>query len=58
MGAQGIIDDNINKATLVSAFQDRKLTWYMKYSSSNQTTGVVEILIELKNEFSRPKSGK
>ncbi len=28
--AQGIIDENIKKATLVSALQDRVLTWYIK----------------------------
>lgn len=28
--AQGITDENIKKATLVSALQDRALTWYTK----------------------------
>jgi len=29
--AQGITDDNIKKATLVSTLQDRALMWYIKY---------------------------
>lgn len=56
--AQKILDDNIRKATLVSTLQDRALTWYMKYSSSNPTAGVAEIQTEVKKEFSWPKSGK
>jgi len=32
---QGIVDDNIRKATLVSALQDRALTWYIKHSNDH-----------------------
>jgi len=54
--AQQIMDDNIKKVILVSTLQDRALTWYMKYSGINPTTGIADIHKELKNEFSWPKS--
>jgi len=41
--AQGIIDDNIKKDTLVSALQDRALTWYMEYSSDHPNEGIAVI---------------
>ena len=33
--AQGVVDDNIKKATLVSALQDHTLTWYIKHSNDH-----------------------
>jgi len=41
--AQGVTDDNMKKETLVSALQDRALTWYIKYSNDNPTARVVDI---------------
>jgi len=52
---QGVIDDNIKKATLVSALQDHALTWYIKHSSDNPTAGITAIQVALTKEFSRPK---
>jgi len=43
--AQGVIDDNIKKETLVSTLQDRMLTWYIKYPNDNPNAGVADIQI-------------
>lgn len=51
--AQGVIDDNIKKATLVSALQDHALTWYIKYSNDNSNAGIMDIQVVLNRE---PKS--
>jgi len=54
--AQGVTDDNMKKETLVSALQDRMLTWYVKYSNDNPNAGVADIQTALNEECSRPKS--
>ena len=54
--AQGVTDDNIKKATLVSTLQDRVLTWYFKHSSDHPNVGIMAIQAPLTREFSRPKS--
>jgi len=41
--AQGIVDDNIKKATLVSALQDHALAWYIKHSDDYLNAGIAEI---------------
>lgn len=41
--AQGITDDNIKKANLVSALQDHALTWYIKHSSDHSNEGITKI---------------
>ena len=41
--AQGVIDDNMNKETLLSALQDCTLTRYIKYSNDNPNAGVEDI---------------
>ena len=53
---QGVMDDNIKKATLVNTLQDRTLTWYIKHSHDNPNMGIVDIQAALNKEFSRPKS--
>jgi len=53
--AQGVTDDNMKKATFVSARQDHVLTWYIKYANDNPNVGVVDIQTTLNREFSRPK---
>jgi len=53
--AQGVTYDNIKKATLVSALQDRALTWYIKHSNDHPNAGIVEIQNVLNREFSQPK---
>ena len=54
--AQGVTDDNIKKATFVSALQDRVLTWYIKNSNENLNAGIADIQVALNKEFSKPKS--
>ena len=54
--AQGVVDDNIKKATLVSTLQDHTLTWYIKHSNDHPNTGITDIQAALNREFSRPKS--
>lgn len=53
--SQGVTDDNIKKATLVSMLQDRALTWYIKHSSNHPNVGIAEIQDALNKEFSRSK---
>jgi len=53
--AQAIMDDNIKKATLVSALQDHRLTWYIKYSNDHPNAGITDIQAALNKEFSRLK---
>ena len=54
--AQGVMDDNIKKETLVSALQDQTLTWYIKHSNDNPNAGIADIQAALNKEFSQPKS--
>lgn len=53
---QGITDENIKNATLVSVLQDCTLTWYIKYSSDHPNAGIMAIQDALDKEFGRPKS--
>ena len=41
--AQGVTNDNIKKATLVSMLQDRALTWYIKHSNDHPNVEIIEI---------------
>ncbi len=41
--AQGVVDDNIKKATLVSVLQDRELTWYIKHFNDNPNARIMDI---------------
>lgn len=52
---QGVTDNHINKAVLVSTLQDRVLTCYIKYSNDNPNVRVMDIQVALNREFSRPK---
>jgi len=53
---QGIVDENIKKATLGSALHDRLLTWYIKYSTDHLNEGIATIQDALNKEFGQPKS--
>jgi len=53
--AQGVMDENIKKATLVSALQDRVMTWYLKHSNENTNVGILDIQAVLNKEFGRAK---
>jgi len=52
---QGVTNDNINKAMLVSALQDHTRTWYIKHSNDHPNVGIVDIQVPLDKEFSRMK---
>lgn len=54
--AQGVTYENIKKVMLVSALQDRALTWYIKGSNDNPSVGIMDIQILLNKEYIRPKS--
>jgi len=54
--AQGVMDDNIKKATLVSSLQDHRLTWYIKHSNDQPNAGITEIQNALNREFNCLKS--
>jgi len=54
--AQGVTDDNIKKAMLVSALQDHALTWYHKHSNDYPNVWIVDIQAALNKEFRKPKS--
>jgi len=54
--AQQIIDDSIKKAQLVTALQDRVLTWYIKYCTDNPLASFTNTKAALDKEFSNPKS--
>jgi len=49
------VDENINKATLVSTLQECALTLYIKNYNDHPNVGIIEILVALNKEFSRPK---
>jgi len=53
--AQGITDENIKKATLVSALQDCTLAWYIKYLIDHLNEGITTIQDAINKEFGRPK---
>ena len=53
---QEVMNDNIKKATLVSALRDRAMMWYIKHSNNNPNIGIVDIQATPNREFSRPKS--
>jgi len=53
---QGLVDENMKNAMLVSALQDRTLTWYIKHSNDHPNKGITKIQTALNREFSRPKS--
>lgn len=54
--AQGVTDENIKKATLVSTLQEYALTWYIKHSNNHPNAGIIEIQNALNKEFSWLKS--
>jgi len=53
--AQGIMDDQMKKVTLVSVLQDHALTWYINYCTDNLTFTLTDIQTTLNKEFSIPK---
>ena len=54
--AQGVMNDKIKKATLMSALQDHALTWYIEHSNDHLDVGIEEIQNVLNIEFSWPKT--
>lgn len=55
MGSPRVTDENIKKASLVSALQARVLMWYIKYSSDYSNAGIKMIQDALNTTFNWPK---
>ena len=53
---QGVTNENMKNASLVSALQDHALTWYIKYSSDHLNPRIAVIQDALNKDFSQPKS--
>ena len=53
--AKNIMDQNTRRAQLVTSFRDRALTWFMKFSSTQNYT-LDDIKKEMIKEFKNPKS--
>ena len=46
----------MKKAQLVTTLQDKALTWYIKYNTTNPTMSLKDTKDALNNEFRNPKS--
>ena len=53
--AKNITDQDTRRAQLVTSFRDRALTWFMKFSST-QNHVLADIKSEMIKEFKKPKS--
>ena len=53
--AKNILDQDIRRAQLVTSFRDRALTWFMKFSST-QNHVLADIKTAMIKEFKKPKS--
>ena len=53
--AKNIMDQDIRRAQLVTSFRDRDLTWFMKFSST-QNHALDDIKAAMIKEFKKPKS--
>ena len=53
--AKNIMDQNTRTAQLVTSFRDQALTWFMKFSST-QNYVLVDIKKAMIKEFKKPKS--
>ena len=53
--AKNITDLDVRTMQLITSFQDRALTWFMKFSSTQNPT-LDEIKAALTKEFKKPKS--
>ena len=53
--AKNIVDQDIRKAQLVTFFIDRALTWFMKFSNT-QNHVLADIKTAMIKEFKKPKS--
>ena len=49
-------DDDMKKAQLVTSLQDKALTWYINYNTTNPTASLKDTKDALNNEFKKPKS--
>ena len=54
--SQNITDENMKKVKLITTLKDRALSWYMKYSSTNQNATLAQTKTALNVEFKKPKS--
>jgi len=46
-----INDEDVKKAQLVTMLQDRVMSWYIKYSTTNLAASLAETKKSLKTEF-------
>ena len=53
--AKNITDENTRRAQLITSFRDRALTWFMKFSST-QNHNLADIKKEVIKEFKNPES--
>ena len=53
--AKNITDQDTRRAQLVTSFRDHALTWFMKFSST-QNHVLTDIKAEMIKEFKKPKS--
>ena len=53
--AKSITDQDTKRAQLVTSFRDRALTWFMKFSST-QNHALADIKAAMIKEFKKPKS--
>ena len=52
--AKNITDIDVRRVQLITSFRDRYLTWFMKFSST-QNPFLVDIKVALIREFKKPK---
>ena len=52
---KNIMDQDVRRAQLLTSFRDRALTWFMKFSST-QNPVLDDIKVALIREFKKPKS--
>ena len=53
--AKNIMDQNARRTQLVTSFRDQALTWFMKFSST-QNHVLADIKVAMIKEFKKPKS--
>ena len=53
--AKNIMDQDVRRVQLVTSFRDRALTWFMKFSST-QNPALADIKTAIIKDFKKPKS--
>jgi len=55
-GVTEITNDDMKKAQLATALQNRALSWYIKFCLGKPNATVLETQEAINNEFTKPKS--